>query len=323
MAKDEKDKTLNRLLSKLEKNFECQKASEIIIEPKSRSGLYPLDYVLDGGFSQMRGGHIVEFYGGESSGKTTISKIVIAEYQKQGKSCVFINAEGSYDPTWAAKMGVDNDKVIIVTPRTLEETGDLLIELIGEVDLVVVDSISAIVAEEELEESLEKKAYAAQAKVNSPMCRKINNKRHKGNTTIIFINQLREKVGVVYGSPITTSGGRALKHLYDSRIEFRPGKPINVGSGDKKETIGFEINLKAVKNKKGVPRRTAVFDFFISGDIDNKTSLFFSAIKFGVITLSGQMYTYKDKVLRGKDKMMSGLTDKDYKDIQDEIWKRI
>ncbi|KKL54590.1 hypothetical protein LCGC14_2263910, partial [marine sediment metagenome] len=309
MKKEKKNKNLDRVLSQLEKNYAVQKGSDIIIEPKIRTGIYPLDYVFDGGISQIVGGHIIEFFGGESSGKTTFAKLVIKKYQELGKVCAFINAENSYDPNWASVLGVDNEKIIIVKPTnlTLEQTGDLIIDLIGKVDLIVVDSISAIVAEEELGTSLSDKAYAPQAKVNSPMCRKINERRSRSNTTIIFINQLREKVGQRYGNPETTSGGRALKHLYDTRIRFRPGKPITHGSGEKLETIGFIIQLWAKKNKKGKPLRKAEINFYLDGTLENQICLFFSAIKYGVIQLSGKTYTYKDKKVVGKDNLLNVL----------------
>ncbi len=316
-------KNLNRLLTRLEKNYSVQKGSDIVIEPKIRTGIYGIDYCLDGGFSQNKGGHIAEFFGGESSGKTTFCKKIIAKYQSLDKTCVFINAEKSYDPEWAEILGVDNEKLLVVNPSTLEETGDLIIELIGEVDLIVIDSISAIIAEEEIEESLSKKTYAPQAKVNSPMCRKINKNRSKGNTTIIFINQLREKVGQIYGNPETTSGGRALKHLYDTRIRFKTAKPIRVGSGEKQETIGTEINLWTKKNKKGKPLRKAILDFYFNGEIDNKKSLFYGALKYGVVELSGKTYTYKDKKVVGKDNFIKELTNKEWVTIEKEIWGRM
>lgn len=316
-----KNEKLNKLLNSLEKNYKVQKGSDIIVEPKIRTGVYPLDYCLDGGISQYSGGHMIEFYGGESSGKTTFALKVIARYQKLGKVCAFINAESSYDPQWAKTLGVDNDNLLIIIPDTLEEAGECLLEMIPKVDLIVIDSIVALVPEAEIDRDLTEKTMASQASVNSPMCRKINRIRNQYKTTVIFINQLREKVGVMYGNPEHTAGGRALKHLYDSRVQFRAGKPIDVGSGDKKERIGMEINIFAKKNKKGRAYRRGVIDFFITGEIDNKKCLFFSALKYSVIELSGKTYTYNKKKAVGKDNFIKLLTDKDWEHIEAQIWK--
>ncbi len=316
------NKKLDKILTELEKKYSVKKGKDIIIEPKTRTGIYPLDYVLDGGFSQYLGGHMCEFYGGESSGKTTFALKVIAHYQELGKTCAFINAESSYDPKWAKINGVNNDEILIIKPDTLEEVGECLFELIPKVDLIVIDSIITLVPEAELDRDLTEKTMASQASVLSPMCRKINRVRTQYKTTVIFINQLREKVGIMYGNPEHTPGGRALKHLYDSRVQFRAGKPIDVGSGDKKERIGIELHLFGKKNKKGTAYRKGVIDFYISGEIDNKKCLFFSAIKFGIIELSGKTYTYKKRKAVGKDKAMEMLTDADYEAIEKEIWQR-
>lgn len=312
-----KNDKLNKLLNSLEKKYKVQKGSDIIIEPKIKTGLYPLDYCLDGGISQYSGGHMIEFFGGESSGKTTFALKIVARYQKLGKVCAFINAESSYDPKWAKILGVSNDELLIITPNTLEEAGECLLELIPKVDLIVIDSIVALVPEAELDRDLSEKTMASQASVNSPMCRKINRIRNRYKTTVIFINQLREKVGIMYGNPEHTAGGRALKHLYDSRIQFRTGKPIDV----KKERIGMEINIFGKKNKKGKAYRRGIIDFYITGEIDNKKCLFFSAIKYKIIELAGKTYTYNKKKAVGKDNFMKLLTNEDYEKIESEIWK--
>jgi len=319
--KNETNKKLNSLFNELEKKYSVQKASDMITDKKIRTGVYALDYVLDGGISQAEGGHKIEFYGGESSGKTTLSLHVIREYQKLGKTCVFINAENSYDSLWAEIIGIDNSNLIVVKPSSLEEAGNLLIELIPKVDLIVIDSITALVPEEEIEKDLTEKTMASQAKVNSPMCRKINKTIANYKTTIIFINQLREKVGIMYGNPETTSGGRSLRHLYDTRLQFRLGKPIDIGTGDNKERIGTEINLFGQKNKKGTPCKKAVVDFYFTGEIDNNKTLFFSGIKAGVIKLEGKTYTFEDKKAVGQDAFKALLTDKDWKKIEELIWK--
>lgn len=314
----EQNKEFDQLAKELEAKYNAKRASEIIIEPKIRIGLYGLDYVFDGGISQCEGGHKIELFGRESSGKTTIALKIVAKFQELNKRCVWINAENSYDPQWAEINGVKNDKLVVVKPETLEQAGDLLISLISKVDLVVVDSIVALIPAEELEGTLEDKHMASQAKINAPMCRKINQAYQNYKTTIIFINQIREKVGVMYGNPETTAGGRALKHLYDSRIEVRAGQALEID----KEKVGFEMNLKCVKNKKGRPQHQAVVDFYFTGNFDNRKSLLYAGIKFGIIKFSGKTYEYGELKAVGKDAFMELMTEKVMKDIETEIWKR-
>lgn len=321
MVNKQKNEKLDKLLKQYEKKYIMHKASDIVIEPKIRTGIYALDYVLGGGISQLNGGHIMEFYGGESSCKTRFSLGVIKKYQSLDKSCVYINAESSYDPTWAEICGVDNENLLVVHPKSLEEAGEALLEFIPQVDLIIIDSIAALVPEEEIKKTLSDKTMASQAKVNAPMCRKINKIRTGYKTTIIFINQLREKVGVMFGNPEHTPGGRALRHLYDSKVQFRAGKPIDIGGEGKKERVGMEINLFGKKNKLGTALRRAVLDFYVNGEIDNKKSLFFSAIKYNVINLSGKTYTFGDKKIVGKDNMIKELTDKEWDKIEKEIFK--
>jgi recombination protein RecA len=311
------DKDFDLLAKELERNYNAKRASEIIIEPKIRVGLYAIDYVLDGGLAQCEGGHKIELYGRESSGKTTIALKIVAKYQSLNKRIVWVNAENSYDPQWAEINGVDNSKLVVVKPETLEDAGDLVISLIPKVDLIIVDSIVALLPAEELEGKLEDKHMASQAKVNAPMCRKINQAYKNYKTTLIFINQCREKVGIMYGNPETTAGGRALKHLYDSRIEVRAGQAIEIN----KEKIGFEMNLKCVKNKKGKPQHQAVIDFYYTGNFDNRKSLLFAGVKYGVIKFSGKTYEYKDLKAVGKEAFMELMTDKAMRDIENDIWK--
>lgn len=316
-----KNKNLDKLLNELNKNFKVKRASEVINEEKLRTGIYALDYVLDGGISQCEGGHRIEFFGAESSGKSTFALYIIKKYQELGKTCIYIDAENSYDQTWAKIVGVNNEELIVINPEYQEDVGDLFIKIIPEADLIVIDSIVGLIPKEETERDTDEPTMALQARVNALITRKIYRAISGRKTTIIFINQLREKVGVMYGNPYTTGGGRALKHLYSTRIEFKAGKPIDIGSGDNKERIGMEINLKCVKNKKGIPYRDAIIDFYTNGTIDNKKSLFYSAIKNGIIQLSGKTYTFNDKKAVGKEVFMELLTDKDYKEIENKIWE--
>ena len=321
MDKKIKNEKVDKVLKEMERKYSVHKASEIVVEPKIRTGVYALDYVLDGGISQFKGGHIMEFYGGESSGKTTFCLHVIKKYQSLDKTCAYINAEASYDPQWAEICGVDNANLLVMVPESLEQAGEMLFDLIPKVDLIVIDSIAALVPEEEIDKTLSDKNMASQAKVNTPMCRKINKIRQNHKTSIIFINQMREKVGIMYGNPEHTPGGRALRHLYDSRVQFRAGKPIDIGSGDKKERIGMEINLFGKKNKKGKAFKRAVLDFYTNGEVDNRKSLFFAAVKFNVINLTGKTYTFGDRKVVGKDNLIKELTPKEWEKIEKEIFK--
>lgn len=316
------NKKLDRLLAQLEKKYTANKAKEFKTEKKLKTGLFGLDSVLDGGISQNLGGHIIEFFGAESSCKSTFSLKVIASYQKQEKVCVFIDGENSYDAQWAEICGVDNNKLIVIRPQSLEEMGDILVQLLqNDTDLIVIDSIVSFIPENEIDRDTNQPTMALAARINSIICRKINKNIANKNITMLFINQMREKVGVMYGSPLTTGGGRALKHLYHTRIEMRKGKPIDIGSGEKKERIGYEIHLKGVKNKKGIPYKSAVVDFYFNGSIDDKKSIFFAAIKYNVINLSGKTYSFGDKKFVGKDKALQELTEKDFKEIEKEIFK--
>jgi recombination protein RecA len=320
--KDESKKKLNRILSELEKKYIASKAKEFTNDDRIPTGVFGLDMILNGGISRGKGGHVIEFFGAESSCKTTFALKTIANYQKQDKTCAFIDGENSYDSQWAEILGVDNDNLIIIKPNSLEEMGEVLVKLVTqEVDLIVVDSIVSFIPEDEIERDMNEPTMALGARINALITRKINQAIGGKFVNIIFINQLREKIGVMYGNPYTTGGGRALKHLYHTRIEMRAGKPIDVGSGDNKERIGYEINLKCIKNKKGTPYKTALVDFYFTGNIDNKKPIFFTAIKHNIIQLEGKTYTYGDIKVVGKDKMMETLTDKDYAKIEKEIWK--
>jgi len=320
--KKEKNDKLDKLLSSLKNDFNIKKASDIVEEEKIRTGIYALDYVLSGGLSQCDGGHRLEFFGAESTGKTTFALHIIKKYQELGKVCVFIDAENSYDKEWAEICGVDNDNILIINPKSLEEAGNLYVKLIPESDLIVTDSIVSLIPDAEIERNVEEATMALQARINALITRKIYQTIAGRKTTLIFINQLREKLGVMYGNPYTTGGGHAIKHMYNTRIEFKTGKPINVGTGDNKERIGIEIHLKGVKNKKGTPYLDAVVDFYFNGKIDNKKSIFFGALKYGIIQLSGKTYEYKDIKVVGKEAFLEKMDDKLIKQIEDEIWKK-
>ena len=317
------EKNLDRILKELEKNYSAKKASNIEPTEVISTGIFALDYVLGEGIKAGEGGHLIEFFGGESSGKSTFALHTVKEFQKKGKICAWIDAENSMDPQWNEIVGLDNKKLIVLKPDSLEQMGDMITELITKTDLIVIDSIVSLIPEQEIERDTGQPTMALQARVNAVIVRKIYKAIAHKRTTIIFINQLREKVGVMFGSPITTSGGRSLKHAYHTRIEFRSGKPIDVGSGDKKERIGVEINLKGVKNKKGKPYRKSVISFFYNGSLDNKTTLLFAAIKYGIIERTGAWYKYKEIKAHGQEELIEKIDNKEWKLIEKEIWKRL
>lgn len=293
------------------------------------TGIFMLDYVLDGGIYRGEGGHRIELYGKESSGKTTVALYIVKKFIEKGLKVMFVNAEKSYDKTWAEILGIDNSKVYIAEPETLEQTGDMMVQFLNEYDLVVVDSIPSLITREELEGTMEENKYmATQAKVMSPMMRKLYSAIKDSYCTQLYINQLREKVGVMYGNPIDTPGGRALKHYYNTRLEFKVSEPIEEGTGDNKERIGNVVAVKCVKNKRGKPYRVGVFDLYYNGFIDNSKSLIYQAIKFGLIQRGGAWYQFKrpdgtEIKEQGIDNLKVVLTPEDYKYIEQEVWKNI
>ncbi len=306
------------VLKDLQKKYNLKTASELVETERIKTGIFALDYVLDGGISRCCGGHRIEFAGGESSTKTTFALNIIAKYQSLGKTCVFIDGEGSYVPSWGEKCGVNNEDLVVIYPKSLEELGDILVEIIPSIDLIVIDSITSFIPEEEIARDTNQPTMALQARINGVIVRKIYNSIGNSETTLLFINQIRETLSA-YGNPEVTSGGRALKHLYNTQVRFRKGKPIDVN----KERIGIEINLRNTKNKKGMPYRTSVVDFYFDGKIDNKKSLLYAGVKYGVIQRAGAYYSYKDIKEQGQEKFNAKLTKEIWEEIEENIWKGI
>jgi protein RecA len=322
MAKKEKNKKLDNILKKYEKKYEMERASDVKIPPKLKTKWFTLDYILDGGIAQAPGGHLIEFHGKESSGKTTSALKVIARYQELDKVCALISVEG-YDAMWGEINGINNKELLLIKPTEQETAGEAILDLIkDDVDLIVIDSLAMLSPKAEIEKSLDEKTRGEQAQVNTVLCRKINRIKKLSNTTIIFINQVRDNQSP-YGDPIRIPGGHSLSHLYDTRVRFKPGQPIEIGSGDKKERIGFEMDIWCKKNKMGTPYRRAKCDFYLNGQIDNEKTLLIQAIKYGIIEQSGKWLTYKEKRYDGKKNFRKALNKKDWDEIEEEIWKRI
>jgi len=311
--------TLQKELVK--QGYNIKKASEVIDLPKLRTGIFALDDLLSGGISQCEGGHRIEFWGGESTGKTTFCLHIIKAYQKLGKACVFVDAEDSFDATWATMIGVDLDNLLILKPFTLEELGDMLSTLVKTVDLVIIDSIVSMIPEPEIERKTNEPTMALQARINSLISKKLYHALTDELTTVIFINQMRQKVGVMYGSPDTSGGGKALLHLYNTRVQFRSGKPIDEGTGDNKERIGHEIHMKCIKNKRGIPYKTTSLDLYIDGRIDNKKSLFYAGLKHGIIERTGNNYSFGEDKILGKDNFLEQF--KEWDKLEKKIWEKL
>ena len=315
------NKELDKKLSELEKNFGLERASSQKKVDTIRTDIYALDFVLDG-IKVCEGCHKIELYGNPSCGKTTFAKKIVAKYQKLGKICVWIVSE-SFHEDWAKKMGIDTDKLLKYHPDSVEDACEKLLAIAPKVDLIVVDSVASLIPEAELQGTLSDKTRGAQAKAYSEFTRKLYNTMAKQTTTLIFINQIRIVMGKLYGNPEDTPCGKALKHMYDTRIEFKTGKPIDQGVKEDKERIGIEIRLHGYKNKLGVAKRSAVVDFYFeNGYIDNKTSLLFAGLKYNVIDLEGKTYSFADKKIVGKKNFEEALTDKDWKKIETQIWER-
>ncbi|WP_027121091.1 recombinase RecA [Mycoplasma leonicaptivi] len=278
------------------------------------SGSYILDHILGiGGYPK---GRIIEIYGPESCGKTTLSLHAIAEIQKRGGIAAFIDAEHSIDPAFAEKIGVNVNDLILSQPDSGEQALEIvdILAKTSKIDLIVVDSVAALVPEAELNGEMGDQQIGAQARLMSKALRKITGNLNKNKTTIIFINQIREKVGVIFGNPETTPGGRALKFYSSIRIEVRKGQTI---SGDK-DIIGSEMKFKIVKNKLSAPYRTGVTEILFNEGIDKYNELVEIGLEYNVLEKKGAWYSYKNSnVAQGKKNMRDYIFNN--KELEHEI----
>lgn len=262
------------------------------------SGSVGLDYALGvGGFPR---GRIIEIFGPESSGKTTLTLHVIAEAQKLGGICAFIDAEHAMDPEYAKKLGVNINDLLIAQPDNGEQALEITESLVrsGKIDVVVVDSVAALTPRDEIEGDMGAQHMGKQARLMSQALRKLTAIAHSSKTVIIFINQLRMKIGVMFGNPETTTGGLALKFYASVRIDIRRIAQIKKGE----EVVGSRTKVKVVKNKVAAPFRTTEFDIMYNEGISQEGELIALGEKFGLITKSGVSYSYGDtKLGRGYD----------------------
>lgn len=282
------------------------------------TGALPLDVAL--GIGGVPRGRIVEIYGPESSGKTTVALHIIAEAQAAGGIVAFIDAEHALDPVYAARLGVDVDELLISQPDTGEqalEICDLLVRS-GTIDCVVIDSVAALVPRAEIEGEMGDATVGLQARLMSQALRKLTGSLSKSNTTCIFINQLREKIGVMFGSPETTTGGRALKFYSSVRIDIRRIESMKKDG----EFIGNRVRAKIVKNKVAPPFRQAEFDLMYGEGISKEGCVLDMGVEAGIVNKSGSWFNYGEERL-GQGRDAAKRTLQDNPDLRNEIENKV
>ena len=304
----ERDKALNLVLGQIERNFgkgsimRLGDASRMRVETIS-TGALTLDLALGGGYPK---GRVVEIYGPESSGKTTLTLHAIAEVQKRGGVAAFVDAEHALDPVYAASLGVDVENLLVSQP----DTGEMALEIVDQlvrsaaVDIVVVDSVAALTPRSEIEGEMGDLSVGAQARLMSQAMRKITGNIGKSGCTVIFLNQLRLKIGVTYGNPETTTGGNALKFYASVRLDIRRIQTLKKGT----EEFGIRAKVKVAKNKVAPPFRIAEFDILFGRGISTLGCLLDLAEETGVVIRKGAWYSYEgDNIGQGRDNTIAWM----------------
>lgn len=308
----EKERALGIALSQIEKQFgkgaimKLGDMSSKIQVSTIPTGCLELDFAL--GVGGVPRGRIIEIYGPESSGKTTIALHLIAEAQKLGGAAAFIDAEHALDPVYAKNIGVDVDELYISQPDTGEQALDITEALVrsGAIDVIVIDSVAALVPKAEIEGDMGDSHVGLQARLMSQALRKLAGVTSKSNTIVVFINQLREKIGVMFGNPETTTGGKALKFYASIRMDIRKIDTIKNGN----DPIGNRTRVKVVKNKVAPPFRTAEFDMIYGEGISREGSILDLAVSKKIITKTGAWYSYGDlRMAQGRDNARVFLKD--------------
>ncbi|MFN2438781.1 MAG: recombinase RecA [Chitinophagaceae bacterium] len=323
MSNTEKLKALKLTMDKIDKDF--GKGSVMMMGDKGEqtqefisTGSIGLDTAL--GIGGLPKGRVVEIYGPESSGKTTIATHVIAEAQKLGGMCAFIDAEHAFDSSYAQKLGVDIDNLLISQPDYGEQALEIADRLIlsGALEVVVIDSVAALVPKSELEGEMGDSKMGLHARLMSQALRKLTATISKTNTICIFINQLREKIGVMFGNPETTTGGNALKFYASVRLDIRRMSQIKDGE----EAVGNRVKVKVVKNKVAPPFRTAEFDIIFGEGVSKIGEILDMGVEMGIVNKSGSWFSYdSNKLGQGRDAVKTLL--KDNPEMANEIEGKI
>ena len=318
-----KDKALEQVLSDIEKQF--GKGSIMKLGDNSHmkidvcsSGCLSLDIALGvGGYPR---GRIIEIYGPESSGKTTFALQAIAEQQKKGGRAAFIDAEHALDPEYAKRLGVNINELLLAQPDTGEQALEICEALVRSeaVSIIVIDSVAALVPQAEIDGDMGDSHVGLQARLMSQALRKLSGTINKTNTTAIFINQLREKVGVMFGNPETTPGGRALKFYSSVRLEVRRNEQLKMGDG----VVGNRTTVKVVKNKVAPPFKSAVVDIMYGEGVSREGEIVDLASDAGIVQKTGAWYSYNgEKLGQGKENVKLLL--KDNPDLKEEIEEKV
>ena len=319
----DKDKVLEQVLNDIEKQFgkgsimKLGENTHMKVDVVS-SGILSLDIALGvGGYPK---GRIIEIFGPESSGKTTFALQAIAEHQKLGGRAAFIDAEHALDPVYAEKLGVDIDNLLLSQPDTGEQALEICDALVRSeaISIVVIDSVAALVPQAEIDGEMGDSHVGLQARLMSQALRKLNGTISKTNTTVIFINQLREKVGVMFGNPETTTGGRALKFYASVRLEIRRSEQLKLGDG----IVGNKTTVKVVKNKVAPPFKSCVVDIMYGEGVSREGELVDLAVEAGVMDKTGAWYSYNgEKLGQGKENVKLLL--KENQELKDELEKKV
>ena len=321
---DEKRKALEQVLTQIEKQYGKGAIMKLGDDVKDMAieviptGCLSLDIAL--GTGGVPRGRIIEIYGPESSGKTTVALHIIAQTQKLGGIAAFIDAEHALDPSYAANLGVDLDNLYVSQPDTGEQALDITDSLVrsGAVDLIVIDSVAALTPKAEIEGDMGDSHVGLQARLMSQALRKLTAITNKSKTCVVFINLLREKVGVMFGNPEVTAGGKALKFYASVRIDVRKADALKEGG----EAYGNHTKAKIVKNKVAPPFKTAEFDIIYGKGISNEGCILDLGVDYGFIQKSGAWYSYNgEKFAQGRDKAVDYLANNP--EIRDEVRAKI
>ena len=319
----DKDKALEQVMNDIEKQFgkgsimKLGDTTHLKVDVCS-SGFLSLDIALGvGGYPR---GRIIEIYGPESSGKTTFALQAIAEHQKAGGRAAFIDAEHALDPVYAEKLGVDIDELLLSQPDTGEQALEICDALVRSeaVSIIVIDSVAALVPQAEIDGEMGDSHVGLQARLMSQALRKLSGTINKTNTTCIFINQLREKVGVMFGNPETTPGGRALKFYASVRLDIRRNEQLKMGDG----IVGNRTTIKVVKNKVAPPFKTATVDIMYGEGVSREGEIIDLASEAGILEKSGAWYSYQgEKLGQGKENVKLLL--KDNQELKEELEAKV